>query len=315
MMSPETAWASAIFWFYLYLAAGLLSTAGILIFVLSRYARLQMSHARDAYRGWLVMIPVVFLCLFLGREATILFFAVLTSWAFYEFARATGLANERWLTTAVHVGIAACALVSLLPDATTDGQGWYGMFMALPVFAIATIVIIPILQDRAGGQLQMVALAILGFIYIGWMFLHVGFLANSRNAYGYLLFIVFAVEVNDVAAYTFGKIFGQRPLRPHISPNKTWGGALGALAVSLVLPWSLRFSFPHFSPWQLLLTGLIVGIGGQLGDLSISMIKRDAGVKDMGTAIRGHGGILDRIDSVIYVAPLFFHMTRYYHGL
>jgi phosphatidate cytidylyltransferase len=108
---------------------------------------------------------------------------------------------------------------------------------------------------------------------------------------------------------------GRHPLRSEISPNKTWEGALGALAVSMTLPWVLRFSFPFFGVRQLILTGLIVGIGGQLGDLSISVIKRDIGTKDMATTIPGHGGILDRIDSLIYVAPLFMHMAGYYYPL
>ena len=130
-----------------------------------------------------------------------------------------------------------------------------------------------------------------------------------------MLFLLFAVELNDVAAFTCGRLFGRRPLRSNISPKKTWEGSLGAVAVSLVLPWALHFSFPRFDAWDCLLAGLIVGVGGQLGDLSMSVIKRDLDIKDMGAAIRGHGGILDRIDSLIYAAPLFFHMTRYKHGL
>jgi phosphatidate cytidylyltransferase len=146
------------------------------------------------------------------------------------------------------------------------------------------------------------------------MFMHLGLLANTANALGYLLFLVFAVEVNDVAAFTFGRVFGKRKLRAQISPNKTLAGSVGALAVSLLMPWLLWFSFPHFSPALLILTGLVVGIGGQLGDLVISYIKRDIGIKDMGTTIRGHGGILDRIDSMIFVAPIFFHMVRWFSG-
>jgi phosphatidate cytidylyltransferase len=155
----------------------------------------------------------------------------------------------------------------------------------------------------------------LGFIYLGWMFSHVGFLANSPHAYGYLLFLFLAVEGNDVAAFTSGKLFGRHKLREEISPNKTWEGSLGALAVSMALPWFMWFSFPHFGPLQLVLTGLIIGIGGQLGDLTISMIKRDVGVKDMGALIPGHGGLLDRIDSLIFVGPLFFHMVRWFYDV
>ena len=81
------------------------------------------------------------------------------------------------------------------------------------------------------------------------------------------------------------------------------------------LPWLLRFSFPHFGWTELIAVGLIVGIAGQLGDLVMSVIKRDLGIKDMGTLIPGHGGLLDRLDSLIFVAPLFFHLVRWTHGV
>jgi phosphatidate cytidylyltransferase len=187
--------------------------------------------------------------------------------------------------------------------------------MALPVYVIATILLIPIIRNRAKGQLQRVALAIVGFVYFGWMFSHLGFLANTPYAYGYLLYLIFAVEINDVAAFTCGKLFGRHKLRESISPNKTIEGSLGAVAVSMTIPWLLWFSFPHFEALNLILTGLIVGIGGQVGDLTISYIKRDIGIKDMGVVISGHGGILDRVDSMIFVAPIFFHMVRWFHGL
>ena len=83
----------------------------------------------------------------------------------------------------------------------------------------------------------------------------------------------------------------------------------------MTLPWLLSFSFPHFGTFELVLAGIIVGVGGQVGDLAISFIKRDIGIKDMGAVIKGHGGILDRVDSMIFVAPIFFHVVRWLHGL
>jgi phosphatidate cytidylyltransferase len=251
----------------------------------------------------------------LGRITTILFFTLLGIFAFKEFAKATGLYRDWWMTGAVYVGILGVGALSAVFDPRLHLPGWYGMFAVWPVYVIALILLIPILRNRTQGQLQTIALALLGFIYIGWMFGHIAFLANAKYAYGYLFYLIFAVELNDVAAYTFGKTLGRHPLRSNISPKKTWEGSLGALAVSLLLSWLLWFSFPHFSVRELILSGLIVGIAGQLGDLSMSVIKRDLGIKDMGTLIGGHGGILDRIDSLIYVAPLFFHMARYFHDL
>jgi phosphatidate cytidylyltransferase len=271
----------------------------------------------QTYWSWILMAGIGLLVVFLGRIPTIVGVTLLAIYAFKEFARASGLYRDWWMTGAVYAGIIAVGIASLIshPRGEEPGTGWYGLFVAVPVFAIALILLIPILRNRARGELQRMSLAIVGFIYMGWMFGHLGFLANARNAYGFLCFVIFATAVCDVAAFTFGKIFGRRPLRSEISPNKTWEGAIGAFAVGMILPWVLRFSFPFFGPRELVLAGLIVGIGGQLGDLSISVIKRDIGTKDMAATIPGHGGIFDRIDSLIYAAPLFMHMAGYYFPL
>jgi phosphatidate cytidylyltransferase len=316
-MSPQLAWQSNIFRNYAILICAVLVIAGLALTLLKWGFKKDVHSIWLTYRSWLIMAPLMLGCVFGGRVVVIVFVCLLAGFGFKEFARATGLYKDWWMTGAVYLGIIAIGVTSLIsqPQGEEPGHGWYGLFIALPVYAVALILLIPILRNQVQGQLQRMSLAIVGFIYIGWMFGHLAFLANARDAYGYLMFILFATEINDVAAFTCGRLFGKRPLRSNISPKKTWGGAIGALTVSMILPWLLRFSFPHFGVTQLVLTGLIVGIGGQLGDLSISVIKRDIGVKDMGAGIPGHGGILDRIDSLIYVSPLFFHMAGYFYGL
>lgn len=313
-MSPSLALGSPVFRTYFWVGLGLLIGAGLIIAVLRWGLRREIAAARASYRGWLVMIPVLLAALFLGRVASICLFTALSLVGFAEYARATGLAERRVMTGVVSTGILAVGITCILTDPLKHLPGWYGLFMALPVYVVAAVLLVPVVQDRARGELHSATHAIAGFVYIGWMFGHLSFLCNSKQAYGYLLFLLFAVEINDVAAFTFGKLFGRHRMRPTLSPGKTWEGAAGALAVSMALPWLLRFSFPDFDTVELLITGLIVGVGGQIGDLAISVIKRDVGVKDMGTLIRGHGGVLDRIDSMIFVAPLFFHATRFLHG-
>lgn len=316
-MSPSAALHSPIFLAYLLIIFVSLIGGGIVLGVLHWGFKKDLGSIWSTYRSWLVMAPIGLAVVFMGRVSTIVGVALLAIFGFKEFARASGLYRDWWMTGAVYAGIFTVAVASLLaqPQGLEPGPGWYGLFVAVPVYAIALILLVPILRNRTRGELQRMSLAIVGFVYIGWMFGHLAFLANATNAYGYLIYVVFATELNDIAAFTFGRLFGRHPLRSEISPRKTWEGALGALAVSMILPWLLRFSFPDFGPWQLILTGLIVGIGGQLGDLSISVIKRDIGTKDMGALIPGHGGILDRIDSLIYVAPLFLHMANYYSKL
>ena len=300
---------------YVVLILAVLGVAGLLLGIVTFAFKRDLGGVWRTYRGWLIMAPLVLVVVVAGREATIVGVAVLALLGFKEYARATGLYRDWWMTGTVYLGIVAVTAISLVQDPRLEVPGWYGLFMTLPVYAVGLILVIPVIRNRTKGQIQSTALAVLGFIYLGWMLSHVGFLANSRYAYGYLMFLMVAVACNDVAAFVSGKLFGGRKLRVEVSPNKTWGGAFGALGISMILPWLLWFSFPHFGPLQLVLTGLIIGIGGQLGDLVISVIKRDLGVKDMGVLIPGHGGVLDRIDSLIFTGPLFFHMSRWFYDL
>ena len=313
-MTFSTSIHDPIFRTYAAITAAVLILGGFLLAMLSRSSKKPLGSVWATYRGWLIMAPTVLIAVALGRTVFIVFVTLLSLKAFSEFARATGLARDLVITAFIAIAIGVVGGLSWVQDPRLNQPGWYGLFMTLPVWVTAIVVTIPILRNNPEGQLRSVSLAILGFLYFGWMFGHLGFLANSKHAYGYVLFLLFATSICDVAAFTFGKLLNGPKLCSRISPNKTWGGSVGAFAVGMILPWVLGFSFPHFSPLAKVLTGIIIGIGGQLGDLTISFIKRDLGVKDMGSLIPGHGGILDRVDSVMYAAPLFFHMARWFYG-
>jgi phosphatidate cytidylyltransferase len=303
---------------YVVLIFSLLALSAAILSAITWGLKRPVLKVWQIWRSWVVMAPLALLVVGLGREATIIGVTLLAIFGFKEFARATGLYRDWGMTGIVYLAIIASGAAAMWPDWDSAGTrpGWWGAFEAMPALAIVLIVLAPIVRDRTQGQLQAVALATLGFLYMGWMFAHLGFLANSAQAYGYIAFVVFAVEICDISAYTFGKLLGRRPLRSNISPRKTWGGALGALGVAMALPWALAFSFPPAFDWRAkVLAGLIVGIGGQIGDLSISLIKRDLGVKDMGAIIPGHGGILDRIDSLIMVSPLFAALVNWIEPL
>ena len=128
-----------------------------------------------------------------------------------------------------------------------------------------------------------------------------------------MLFLVLVTQFNDVAQYTWGKLFGRHKVMPTVSPNKTYEGLLGGMATSFVL---VYFLAPHLTPLtrnESLVAGFFLPLAGFLGDVSVSAIKRDIGVKDSGSSIPGHGGVLDRVNSLTFTAPLFFHFLRYLH--
>lgn len=311
MMSPTAALHDPIFQAYLLIVPLTLAAGGIVLAILEYGLRKELGSIWATYRSWLAMAALGLLFVYLGRSAVVIGVCLVSLAGFRELARASRLNADRMLAGAVYLGIVAIGVASLgfrtgEPPAT---------FNVVPLFAVALILLIPVARNRSRGELPKIALSIVGFVCVGWMFGHVGLLANSQNPYGLICYVIFATELNDVSAFTFGRLFGRHPLRSEISPRKTVEGAIGAIAFSMLLPWLLRFSFPFFGATQLILTGLIVGIGGLLGDLLMSMIKREIGTKDLGTAIPGHGGVLDRIDSLIFVAPLFVYMSSYFEPL
>lgn len=306
-MSPFIAIHSRIFLISATVVSALVAIAGAILAILKFGLRKNVQSAWDAYTGWLAMIPIIALAIVLGRWAVIAGVTLLSAFGFREFARATGLSRDRLAAGAVYVLVLFTGVIAW--------TNRFDAFRAMPIVAASVLVILPIVRNRFEGQLRTVSLSVFAFVYFCWMFTHIAFLANGPNPYGYLIFLPLATELNDVSAFVFGRLLGRRALRDQISPRKTWSGALGALAVSLALPWALRFLLPSFSAGQLLLAGLLTGIGGQLGDLVISVFKRDMVVKDLGSGIPGHGGVLDRIDSLIFVAAPFLYLVRYVHGM
>ena len=130
---------------------------------------------------------------------------------------------------------------------------------------------------------------------------------------GLLLFILFITVFNDFAQYVWGKSIGKHKIIPKISPNKTWEGFIGGIITTAALT---AIFGPYLTPLTLkqsIFAGIALAVAGFLGDVTMSAIKRDIGVKDTGNLLPGHGGILDRLDSLIFTAPLFFHYVVYLH--
>ena len=227
-----------------------------------------------------------------------------------EFARATGFFRYRSLSMVVVLGIAALTFASF--------DNWYGFYVAMPPLTIVLLAIVAVLRDEPKGYTQRVGLGILSFLLFGVCISHLGYMANDADYRPIVLMIIVTVELNDVFAYISGKTLGRRKSIPHTSPNKTIGGALGALVLTCALVMFLGhliFRNNGIDTWPKLIgLGLIVSVAGQFGDLMVSSIKRDLGIKDMAATIPGHGGFLDRFDSLILVAPAVFHYVGYFRG-
>ncbi len=291
------------------LAAGCVLVATGAVLVPLHLWRRTADRARGAYvawRSWMVIAPAILLVLGLGREVFIVCMAGLSMLFVHEFARATRLDEDRAVVTVVGLGVLGFYAMALLR--------LYGIFMAMPVHAIALVYTIPVYRNQHEGMLNRITLATVALIYLGWFPAHLAYLANYQELYAYVLFLMFGTELNDAAAFFAGKLFGKRPLVSRISPGKTIEGTLGALVVVVAFVLATRRMLPRFGWVELSLSVVVLWIGGTMGDLVISFIKRETHIKDMGSLIPGHGGVLDRFDSLILTSPFFFHVVRYFLG-
>jgi phosphatidate cytidylyltransferase len=304
---PVTIWISAS-------VAGLLALTPVVFAILIATGRIDDKHRTELwtrYFSWLVLAPLMLGPVLLGAAWTMAAVAVLSLACYREFARATGLFRERSISVVVVLGIALVTFAAF--------DHWYELFLAMFPITVACIGMVAILPDRPRGYIQRVALGVLGFSLFGAALGHLSYFANDRNYRPILLMLIVAVELNDIFAYIAGKRFGRRKLAPNTSPGKTIAGCLGALLATTVLTAVLaHFTFRGTrldSTLPLVVLGFMVSVVGQFGDLMLSSIKRDLGIKDMAATIPGHGGLLDRFDSLLLVAPAVFHYVAYFVGV
>jgi phosphatidate cytidylyltransferase len=265
-------------------------------------------------RTWWVIILLVFGALLLSRGAAIVFFGLVSYLAFKEFITLipTRRADHRVLFWA-YLAIPLQYFWAYIE--------WYGMFIIfIPVYLFLLLPVRMVLRGRTEGFLKAAGTLQWGLMTTVFSLSHLAFLLVLPDdgpaepmGVGLVLYLISLTEINDVAQYLWGKSCGRRKVVPDVSPNKTWAGLVGGVASTTVLAMVLAPFLTPLSGWHALLVGALIGVSGFFGDICVSAVKRDIGIKDTGNMLPGHGGILDRVDSLTFTAPLFFHFIRYYY--
>lgn len=262
------------------------------------------------YLTWLLLAPVLMATLLLCPAAAIAGVCVMSLLCNREFSKATGQFRERVLSGIVIIGILAVAFANL--------DNWPGLHAALPPIVITVVAAAAVLPDRPNRYIQRVAVATFAFLFFGSGLGHLGFIANDPNYRPILILLIMCAQLSDIVAYCAGKAFGKAKAFPNTSPNKTIAGHLGALVVIAPLAAiAAHYTFRGTDlddPLRLGVLGLIIAIGAQLGDLVLGSMKRDIGIKDMAATLPGHGGFLDRFNSLLIIAPAAFHYINHFDG-
>ena len=280
----------------------------------SEATRSTITNLNARIQSWWVMCAVLALAALTGRTGAVLLFAAISFLALREFVTLlpAGQGDHRTLLWIFFI-------VTPIQYWLVWTE-WYGLFaIFIPVFVF---LLAPARSALAGETSDFLARtatiqwALMICVYCvshapALLMLPAG--GDPNGGVKLLLFLVIVVQSSDVLQYVWGKLFGKGRIAPSVSPNKTWEGFVGGITSATLLGTALWWLTP-FAPWQAAVMSLAITLMGFAGGLTMSAIKRDRGVKDFGTLIGGHGGVLDRIDSLCFAAPVFFHLTRYFFG-
>ncbi|HUR91093.1 MAG TPA: phosphatidate cytidylyltransferase [Gemmatimonadaceae bacterium] len=298
----------------------LLVVASVVGFILSRKSRAPeakgtIDNLNARIRAWWVMVIVFSVAVASGGTGSLIMFGVLSLLALREFMTLSPTRRGD------HVTLFLSFFVLLPLQYYLIAIGWYGFFAILiPVYGFIFIATRSVLSGDTTDYLARTATINWGLMVCVYCLSHAPALLMLELQFGsgynatLLFFLVLVVQLSDVLQYVAGKLWGRRRVAPTISPNKTWEGLIGGVAGATAAGAAISWATP-FTPLQAAGLALLISIMGFAGGLVMSAIKRDRGVKDFGTALSGHGGVLDRIDSLCFAAPIFFHITAFFFGV
>lgn len=262
--------------------------------------------------AWWVMVAIFAIAIFLGKFTVIILFFIASGIALREFLTLTPINRyDYWPLLFAYFIVLPLQYILV-------AVSWYELFcIFIPIYGFLFLAILAAITGSTHNFLARIAEMQWGLMITVYSISFIPALLilpidhyQDRNLL-LIAFLVFVVELSDVLQYVFGKLFGKHSISPNLSPSKTIegfiGGILSASLIGACLWWVTPFSFIQAG-----LISLMITLLGFLGGLVMSAIKRDRGVKDWGKLISGHGGVLDRLDSICFAAPIFFHVVRYY---
>lgn len=304
-----------------YLLIGGIATLLIVASIIGRVLRLRVKSeggiavidnliART--RAWWSMVAIFAVAFILGKNATIVLFAFISFFALREFITLTPtrIGDHRALSLAFFV---------LIPvQYWLIGIHWYALFtIFIPVYGFLLLPSLSALAQDTENFLERSAKIQWGVMVAIYCISHAPALLlldipgyAGQNAL-LLFYLMLIVQISDVLQYVFGKLFGKTKVAPVVSPSKTVEGFIGGAASATAIGGAMWWITP-FTPLQSAAMAFVIVLMGFLGGLTLSAVKRSLGAKDWGTMIKGHGGMMDRMDSVVFAAPIFFHLTRYF---
>ncbi len=264
-------------------------------------------HLRAAWasiNSWLFVAPFIFLCLGLPSPWPLVFLIFISIFSAKIFFKMTGMYHRSWFVWLTYGFIFLSGYLIW-----SDRPVLYEM---LPMIFLGLLGLIPLLRNSTSRMIQYMGLSLMCFAFFGWSFLHLGKLLMLEKGAFITIYLYLLTEVSEHASLAGTRLLGRHKVFSKVSTRVSWEGMALALVLTLTLAWGLRHLLPDRSEHYWIAAGLVAAIFGRYGDLILTVIRRDLGVRDTGLFIVGRGDLLSRVDKLILVGPMYYYTYLYF---
>jgi phosphatidate cytidylyltransferase len=298
-LNIPAAWESHIYRQTVMIVLSIIFASGAIVF-LFRNKNYYFVQAWASIKSWLIAAPLMFIVMGLPTPWPLVCLTLLAILGAKIFFQIMGMFHRSYFVLICYagiIGLAACIYFDRLD-----------IYNVMPMIVLATACLVPLMRNSYKRMIQYMSLTLLAFIFLGWSFMHLGLIMKFPNGIYQLMYLIILTEFCDNTNLAVGRYIGGWRMFPSINPRRTVGSTAVSILLTLFLAGSMRFLLPDGSDKYWLASGLIASLGGFLGDLVMTVVRRDAGMKTVGPFIIGRGDFLHRVDRLIFVAPIYYYV-------
>lgn len=271
-----------------------------LIVYLFRTQNYYFKGAWASIKSWLFVAPIMFVVFSFPNPVPLIVLTLMSVYGAKAFFQIMGMYHRNYFVIICYLGIYGLGVASY--------YNWVSLYNQLPIIVLGVSCLVPLLRDNYKRMIQYISITLLAFIFLGWSFMHLGLILNLEKGLYQIMYLVVLTEFCDNTNLAISRYFRSFRLFKRIDPKRTLGSTLVSVILTLALAGFMRWLLPDQGDKYWYTSGLVASLGGLLGDLVMTVVRRDAGVKIVGPFIIGRGDFLTRIDRLIFVAPIYYYV-------
>lgn len=305
-MTEYSLWSEELYREVALIIFGFLIPTSVILWTLKKKSTHFMA-AWASVKSWLFVAPLLFVVFALPSPWPLVFLTFLGIFSAKTFFQMVGMYHRSWFIWVTYIFISGLGFLIF--------ENYTAPYDLSPMLFFAVCGLIPLLRNSATHMVQYLALSLMAFIFFGWSFMHMGRLLMLPSGVYIVVYLYILTEFSEIVSLAVTRLFGKIKLFNKISHRVTLEGVIISTVLTLLLAWGIRHLLPDRSEQFWVAAGIVAAVFGRFGDLILTVIRRDLGIKDTGVFIIGRGDILSRVDKLILIGPLYYYIYLYLNGM